>query len=272
MIKLKDPLKIALTRPVGQNKETADYARKLGFSPDIYPMVRLEPASNHVYEQISDALKNKFRSVVFTSKRGIEFFDQYLKTQNKKFTDVIGSRISFAMGPTTAQALKNVGITPHYPKIATSKHLADLIIEHNRNESCSPVAVLRTSIALGRPPTLNLREVGMEVQEFPVYETLANSPEVIDSLIKKLSGNQFSAVVFTSSYAVDVLFTKGSFSEIEVQEALKHTNVCSLGPTTTKTLKLKGIHVDVQSKSIAINPLLEEIREWLEKQRTTPLL
>ncbi len=145
-------------------------------------------------------------------------------------------------------------------------------IVYNPTEACSPVAVLRTSIALGRPPTLNLREVGMEVQEFPVYETLANSPEVIDSLIKKLSGNQLSAVVFTSSYAVDVLFTKGSFSEIEVQEALKHTNVCSLGPTTTKTLNLRGIQVDVQSKSIAINPLLEEIKEWLEKQRAAQLL
>jgi uroporphyrinogen-III synthase len=235
---------LAVTRPLGEGDDTAEFIRQLGWQPFIFHTVELKPRDT---EEVFSELKSLISEgpvdyLVFMSPKGVSLLFDVLKTHGSTLPGALGQMHIVAVGPKTREALLNQGVRKVLmPEDYSSAGVAGLL---------SRVSLKGKRVILGRSSeaddTLAKASTakGATVRTLQLYNS--STPSNRDSVRMFLEGlgrNLFQGILFTSAVSVSNLFemARGSISSEDIVEHLTHSLVGAIGPATAERLQELGI-------------------------------
>ncbi len=248
--------KILITRAREQSAAFAEALEKLGAEPVVFPTIETVPPLRwDRLDEAFDRLKS-YDWIVFTSANGVHFFRQRLKERRKKFLFPASLKVC-AIGPATAKALKENGISVDYvPK----EYVAESVVEGFKKIGVQGKRILlaRAKIARDVLPK-GLKKMGAGVDVVEVYRTIkprGGSRKLRDLLEK----GEADVVTFTSSSTVN------HFVELLKKENLKRSLngkvIACIGPVAAQTARSWGMKVDIQPKEYTIPAMTKAIARY----------
>lgn len=234
---------VAVTRPVGKGRDTAEFVRSLGWAPFIFHTVDLKPAaSQEIMNQLQDCLnQGPIAWVVFMSSSGVRLLFDIIGSDSR-LQEALETTRFLAVGPKTRDSLVHYGISEAFlPERYSSKGIDEFF---SRAPSKNLHVVLIRSASADDSLTNSLNSKGIAVRTINAYDSIM--PKDLQSaheFLEELSRGRFAAVLFTSAISVSNLFkiAKTKFDEGKVVELLKGVLVGAIGPPTAKELQGRGI-------------------------------
>jgi len=201
---------------------------------------------------------SRYHWVIFTSSNGVWAFFERLGALKLDSRALSGLKIG-AIGPATARALAQKGITPDYvPEVYTSEGLIAGL--KNRPIRGRRFLLPRADIAdeeLARA----VRGLGAEVHEVAAYRTVPQSEAMAQARRMLLSG-KIDVIAFTSSSAVSSLMSAFPGDPAPVSKA----RVACIGPKTADTAAKAGLRVDIIAEEHTIPALVAAIEDYFSKE------
>jgi len=230
--------RIVITRPAEKARRLADRLRSLGAVPIEFPTVRIEPAESGPLDAALGALAH-FDWIVFTSANGVEAVFARLAAAGKD-AHVLAARKVAAIGPVTAQALREKGVEP---ALVPGEYVAEAILDALGDVRGKRFLLPRADIAR---ETLadGLRQRGAAVTEVAAYRTVGAGGPPPD-----LSGAD--AVTFTSSSTVRHFLASGA--------AVGRAKVVCIGPVTAATARELGLTVAAMATEYTEDGLIQAL-------------
>jgi len=230
--------RIVITRPAEKARRLADRLRSLGAVPIEFPTVRIEPAESGPLDAALGALAH-FDWIVFTSANGVEAVFARLAAAGKD-ARVFAARKVAAIGPVTAQALREKGVEP---ALVPGEYVAEAILDalgdvRGKRFLLPRADIAREALADG------LRRSGAAVTEVAAYRTVGAGGPPPD-----LSGAD--AVTFTSSSTVRHFLASGA--------AVGRAKVVCIGPVTAATARELGLTVDAMATEYTEDGLIQAL-------------
>jgi uroporphyrinogen-III synthase len=234
---------IAITRPVGKGEKTAEFVRKLGWSPFIVHAVELKPVERSIIrEEFSKVInEDPVDWLVFMSSTGVDAFFDMLQSHSSVLPSAMGKIGIMAVGPKTSEALKRHGVKEtilpgEYSSSGIASHLSKVGLKGQR------VVLVRSSAADDRLATALVGR-GLAVETITTYESVI--PADLESMLSFFSGlekEQFQAVLFTSAVSASNLFNMAeSHAASQLVHLLKPCIVGAIGPATAEKLEELGV-------------------------------
>jgi len=234
--------RVLVTRSRQQASVLSTLLAAQGAEPIELPTIQIEALEN--FDKLDAALAEltSYAWVVFTSTNGVGAVFDRLTHANKDARTFGGVRVG-AIGPATATALMQRGITPDFvPDTYTTEAVAHGFAAF----AMQGVRVLlpRADIATDKLSN-GLRELGASLDEIDAYRTTTPtdaSPKARD-LLAPSGSNRVDAVTFTSSSTVRnlVALLDGDVS------LLDGVRTISIGPVTSATAQELGVRIDVEA-------------------------
>src|SRR5690349_21150665 len=163
---------IAITRPVGQGEETAEFVRKLGWTPFIVHTVELRPLDrSSILEEFSRVIgEGPVDWLVFMSPTGVNAFFDMVKSHSSVLPSVSGQMRIVAVGPKTSAALslhgvKDVVVPERYSSIGIASHISNFEVKGQR-------VVLVRSSAADKRLAIALTSKGAAVETITIYTSV----------------------------------------------------------------------------------------------------
>jgi uroporphyrinogen-III synthase len=265
---------IAITRPVGQGKETAEFVRKLGWTPFIVHTVELRPLDrSSILKEFSRVIgEGPVDWLVFMSPTGVNAFFDVIKSHSSVLPSVSGQMRIIAVGPKTSAALslhgiKDVVIPERYSSVGLANHISKIEVKGQR------VVLVRSSAADNRL-AIALTSRGAAVETITIYTSVipANRDSVHDFVLK-LGGGQLGAVLFTSAASASNLFSiaEDVIPKSQLIHLMSSTLVWAIGPATAERLRELGIDCEVPEKYL-IEDAIGELVKKCEARLADPFL
>jgi uroporphyrinogen III methyltransferase/synthase len=249
--------RILVTRARHQASALSHLLSERGAEPIEVPAISIQALSDT--RELDQAIANldRYQWVVFTSVNGVEAFFQRLYSLKLDSRALSGLKIG-AIGPATAKALAQKGITPDYvPEVYSSEGLlAGLKGYTVRGKR---FLLPRADIA-DKKLTDGLTRLGAEVYEIVAYRTVA-PPEAISKIREMLSSGQLDVITFTSSSTVSNLV-----AALGDKVAVNRAKVACIGPKTADAATKAGLKVDIVAREHTIPGLVEAIEEYFRKE------
>ncbi|MDF2927615.1 MAG: HemD protein [Paenibacillaceae bacterium] len=260
----KKPLfgkRVLVTRARSQASELADRIDELGGEAVEFPVIRLrEPVSTDTLEQLDHALRqlDQFDWVLFTSPNGVTFFFERLRRLGVDIRTMSKARVA-AVGPKTAELLAERGIVPErLPARFRGEGLLEAILPELR--AGQKALLPRADIAREYLPE-KLKELGLEVAEVDVYESVLEDEQAAE-VIELLESGQIHIITFTSSSTVtnllSVLRQAGIADPVPL---LNRTAIVCIGPLTAETAEGYGLKLHAVSAESTIDSLIETLAQ-----------
>jgi uroporphyrinogen III methyltransferase/synthase len=236
-------LRIAVTRSQPQAGVLGTKLAALGAQVVEMPTIEIHPLP-------FDIPPMAYNWLIFTSANGVEQFFNKLSSDARALA---GMRIA-AIGPATAQTLRAHGIIAD---VLPKEYVAESVVEALKGAGIKAgdrALIPRAKEAREVLPQ-QLREMGVEVDVLPVYETLVSASATSLSAIEKLKAGEIDAITFTASSTVtNFLALLGGD-----RAALEGVKLYSIGPITTQTLEAAGLTVTAQAEEYTIPGLVQAI-------------
>ncbi len=266
VVKMKDKLdwfeqkpllgkNIVVTRAREQASSIAQMLSSLGANVVQFPTIEIQSISD--FTEVDKEVDNmsSYDWVIFTSINGVEHFYNRLSTIKKDSRIFATSKIS-AIGPATAQGLKERGIEPDFIPTA---YMAEGIVEglNQFGVNGKNILIIRAKEARELLP-VELEKAGANVKILTIYETIASENNK-EELTKMIENDTIDCVSFGSSSTV-----KNFFAQIPVDLVKKSNKLkfASIGDITTNTLSEFGFNADIQPQNFTIPELVQAIREY----------
>jgi uroporphyrinogen III methyltransferase/synthase len=252
--------KILITRARKQSGEFATQLKKLGAEVIEFPTIEIVPPLRwKELDQTIDQLKS-YDWIIFTSANGVHFFWQGLRERGKS-NRLPSSLKVCAIGPATANQLKERGVSVHYiPK----EFIAEAILKGFEKMTIKGKRILLARAKQARDILpKGLRKMGAEIDVVEAYRTV--KPKGGSKRLKKLLTERgIDVITFTSSSTVN------HFSELlnkeDLKKLLKGIAIACIGPVTAKTAKEWGMMARIQPKQYTIPGLTKAIVEYFDKK------
>lgn len=244
---------VIVTRAREQASGLVSTLGKLGACVHEFPTISIEPMAD--YEPAEKAILSlaSYDWLIFTSVNGVKYFWQQLDEIGLD-SRILGGLEIAAIGPATADALREKGIKPDF---VPEKYVAEGVVEGLLEKGIKGKKVLIPRALVAREVLPNeLEKAGAQVEILPVYETRLsnNDPEPIRAALKSGEINYLS---FTSSSTVQNFFELISAEEFkQYKDSVK---IACIGPITAKTLGEYGFSPDVQPEDYTIPALVDEL-------------
>jgi uroporphyrinogen III methyltransferase/synthase len=236
-------MKVLITRPRNQADSFASALADAGFEPIFFPVIEIRPFEENVALDRAIEKLGCYDWVVFTSVNGVDaFFERYLlhrkATENaeKSKINLSDSAVKVAaIGPRTAQSLKDHGVTPDF---VPDEYIAEAILPGLGDLRGRWVLLPRAEIARKALPEAVVQAGGV-AHEIAVYQTIPAEPDP-DGLATLKSGVE--AVTFTSPSTVQ------NFVEIVRRAGLDpirlpgNPQIACIGPITEKAAREAGFN------------------------------
>ncbi len=261
---------VAITRPIGQNKETAKLVENLGGVPLLAPTVEIRPPEDRreVEEFIRGVAQGDQALLVFLSVNSVRSLFQV--AEDAGLADDIVNRMRditvVAIGSKTWEALRVLRVeTAIVPDDQSSQGVVNSLIEMGLEGL--RIGIPRSSRA---DETLRraLESMGAVVHEVTAYESaLPRDITPAIGLIGALGRGEVDAVTFTSASTGRNLFeiANAHASSAELEEGLRGAVVAAIGPATSEALKELGVRVDVVPKESSAESLIGALADkWRE--------
>lgn len=237
---------VVVTRAREQASDFAQVLEDLGACVLEFPTIAVQPLPD--YAEVREAVENlkDYSWVVFTSTNGVDHFWRVLRQMGKD-ARALGSCQVAAIGPATADALRERGVEPDF---VPPKYVAESVVDGLLALGVKGARVLipRAKVAREVLPE-ELARAGAEVRVLPVYETgLAEAGP--DEFLEWLEAGKVQFVTFTSSSTVENFFALVPKERLaEKRETLK---LACIGPVTAKTLARFGFTPDISPEDYTI--------------------
>jgi uroporphyrinogen III methyltransferase/synthase len=250
--------RVMVTRPADQARETYKILRDLGAEVLPYPTITITEAHDIEAWNRFDRIENETRWLVFTSENGVQFFMQQFLDRCEDIRELSSFRIA-AVGSGTARALARYHVKPDFiPSEATVSILAD---EFLRREDLSGSTLVRIRGNLGDSTIENAaKKAGAKVLPLHVYRT--DHYKWPDHFRDKLFEFPPDAIMFTSSSTFDGFL--GNLDSAQTADLLNKCAICSIGPSTTATIKSGGFAVSVESGEHTTKDLISKITAFFQ--------
>lgn len=226
--------RIVVTRSRAQAGELSERFEQLGADVVECPVIRIAEAEDPQPLHKAIAQAADYDWIIFTSVNGVDIFFQELRKHQKDVRALHGAKVC-AIGPSTAARLESFGIIAD---LLPPKYVAESVMESLSSHTDLKgrrILLPRADIARSFLPDA-MQKAGASVDEVIAYRTLSDMPEDLTQIQEELANGKMNVVTFTSSSTVRnfvSLIGESAFRAIPSQTVL-----ASIGPETTKTLKL----------------------------------
>jgi len=243
--------RIVVTRTRKQASVLSNKLRALGAHVIELPTIRLEPPTNlrEFAELVQDA--HIYDWIVFTSTNGVEaFFDIFFKLYDDA-REIGGVRIA-AIGPATAQRVKDFHL---HVDLQPDEFVAEAVVREFKNQGSIEnlrILVVRAEKARDILPK-ELSAAGAIVDEAFAYRTVPETRDTNGAQRQLMQGGA-DLITFTSSSTVENFLALGL-------PWPKGMRIASIGPITSKTVRERGLNVDVEARRHDIDGLVQGIGE-----------
>lgn len=241
--------RIVVTRPQAQ---AAGFCQKLadaGAIPIPFPTIRITAMPDT--RRLDAALQrlHEYDWVVFTSVNGVAFcWDRLPATTSARWPASVQVA---AIGPATAQALRDRGVVPD---LVPDEFIAERIAEGLGDVAGQAVLLLRAEAAR---KTLAVRLVhrGAQVDEIPVYRTMLETPppEAFAALDAGVD-----VLTFTSSSTVRHF---AALVQDRAPRSVQQAMVACIGPITAETARSLGYDVATVADEYTTDGLLRALEK-----------
>ena len=234
-----------------------------GAIPVEVPTIAVEPPRSpaQMERAIKGLVDGRYHWIVFTSVNAVKATWDKLAEFGLDARALAGVRVA-AVGPKTAQAVRDLGITPELLPSANARNasgLVDVFPAHDEDlDPVDRVLLPRADIAT-EVLVEGLIELGWEVDDVVAYRTVRAappSPEIRDMI--KTGG--FDAVCFTSSSTVKNLVGIAG-------KPHTRTIIACIGPMAAQTAKEHGLRVDVMPEHAGVEDLVDALAEHVAELR-----
>lgn len=236
-----------VTRPEHQAAELRYPLAELGAEVLVQPAIDINFANDP--GPLNEAIANlkSFDWIAFSSRNGVTFFMERLRALDFDFR-MLGHLKIGAIGPGTAEQLLAYGFKAD---IIPEEYRAESLVEAMGDEVAGK-RVLLPRASRGRDVLpVGLTQAGADVTEVVAYESTdvaAVSPEVQ----RQLETSGFDWLILTSS-AIARATAK------LVPEAMSSSNIVSISPITSDTIRELGYEVTVEAKTYTMDGIIEAI-------------
>jgi uroporphyrinogen III methyltransferase / synthase len=244
--------RIAVTRTRKQAGEFVERLRALGADAFELPTIRIEPPldKRQFYELVADA--HIYDWLVFTSPNGADaFFTAFFEIYHDA-RDIGCARIA-AIGPATAERVRSYRLQVD---VQPEKYVAEEIIEALQKETSLENLKFLLARAEGAREALalELTQCGAIVDEAIAYRTVPETDDIAGG-VRRFREEGADMITFTSSSTVENFLAL----DLPRPESMK---TASIGPITSRTMRARGLAVDVEAKQHDIPGLVEAIRKY----------
>lgn len=236
--------RILITRPRAQADDFAEKLRTAGFEPIFFPVIEIQPIENNIALERALSKLECYDWLVFTSVNAVEVV--FGRLQNLSLPQVA------AIGPKTAEALKERGVTPAF---VPDEYVAESILPGLGDLRGRWVLLPRAEIARKALPEAIL-EAGGIPHEISVYKTL---PAQLNEEGLAALREGVDIISFTSPSTVQ------NFVSIVQQKGLDPLSLpgnpvfACIGPITERAAREEGFANLVIAKEYTTEGLIEII-------------
>ncbi len=251
---------IIVTRARQQASSFLQKLRELGANAIAFPTIATAPPES--WEPLDQALEelNSYQWLIFTSVNGVAFFEQRLHARGLDTRALGGLKVA-AIGPATADRLREMGIVPDF---VPSEYRAEGVVEGLKDQARPGTRMLLPRAAEAREVLPDeLRKVGVTVDVAPAYRTILPN-ERSEEVAQLLLDGKVDLVTFTSSSTVSNL-ARMFPGQASLAELLKSTHVACIGPITAKTAGKHQLNIDIQADEYTLDGLTQAIVAFARK-------
>ncbi len=252
--------RIMVLRPADQAAMVYASLRELGAEVLPYPTIATRP---HMDQQAWEKVRQidaAERWLAFTSENGVRYF-------MSQFPHIVGDLRALAqyhiaaVGVGTSRALAQYGLQADFlPDKATVVELGRQLADQHAMAGAQVVRVEGNLSDETIPNTL--RAAGAEVIRLRVYETY--HPRWADGLKERLLRHRPDIIMFTSGSTVDGLFE--ILNDDEIRSLTEDALLSSIGPSTSDTIRGKGLQVTIEATEHSLPGMIDEIMSHVLKK------
>jgi uroporphyrinogen III methyltransferase/synthase len=247
--------RILVTRPRAQAGGLVEALSALGAVPVVFPTIEIDVIPD--VPLLDRAITNLtlYRWVIFTSVNGVAAFWQRLTTLGKDSAAFHGIGVA-AIGPATAQSLREHGVKPDF---VPDEHVAEAIVPGLGDVRGRRILLPRAELAR-KALVDELARLGAQPEEIAVYSTHPGQPASgeWDELEKGVD-----VATFTSSSTVrNFCALLGSRTGQVLQGAL----VACIGPVTAQTAQDHGLKVGLVAEDYTTSGLVAALLAYYRAQ------
>lgn len=244
-------MKVLITRPRAQADDFAERLRSAGFEPIFFPVIEIRPIEENTALDRALEKLDYYEWVVFTSVNAVDVVFNRLPSPPA----LEGMSVKFAaIGPKTASALKERGITTHF---VPEEYVAEAILPGLGDLRGKWVLLPRAEIARKALPEAILQAGGIP-HEISVYKTL---PAQVD--MEGLAALQAGVDVITLTSPSTVQ----NFVAIVRQHGLDPLRLpnnpvfACIGPITEQAAKEAGLTKMIVAKEYTADGLITVLKD-----------
>jgi uroporphyrinogen III methyltransferase/synthase len=243
--------RIVVTRARNQASEVSAKLRALGAEPIEIATIGLEPLDDYSAADAAIDRLSTYQWIVFTSANAVEFFMDRLFHSPHDLRD-LRARIC-AIGPATAAVL---GALHLKVDLMPESSVAEGLVGAFENYDMRGARVLLPRAASARevlPEALRAR--GAIVDVVDVYRNVV--PSESTGLAREVFSREQRPdwIIFSSSSTVKNLLA------MTPADSLHGIKIASIGPITTKTVRMHGLEVNVEPEEASIDAVIAAIVE-----------
>jgi uroporphyrinogen-III synthase len=243
--------RVLVTRPRAQAAAMIEKLAGLGAVPVIFPTIEISTAEDP--SQLDQAITNldSYRWVIFTSVNGVSAFWQRLNALGKDSQACNGIQIA-AIGPATAQALREHGVQPAF---IPEEYIAEAILPGLGEVLGQRILLPRADIAR-KALVDELARQGAFPEEIAAYRTVParTDPQALSELERGVD-----IATFTSSSTVRNYMALLSERAIPL---LQGAVIACIGPITAEEARNQGLTVDVVAEDYTLDGLIEALVKY----------
>ena len=243
---------VVVTRAREQASGLVNVLRGHGACVHEFPTIKVEHLNDYVDVETAILQLARYQWTIFTSVNGVKFFWEQLRLVGLDSRIFGGMQIA-AIGPATADALRERGIEPDFvPDKYVAEHVVSGLLE--RGIRGADVLIPRAKKAREVLPR-ELKDAGCNVTVLPVYETRLVQASG-DEIVAALDNGDIHYVTFTSSSTVENFF---ELVDPEVFRKYPDVKIASIGPVTSETVKRFGFTPSLEPADYTIPGLVAEL-------------
>jgi uroporphyrinogen-III synthase len=250
--------RVVITRPQGQAEEFATALERAGAIPILFPVIEIRPIRETTALDRALSKLDCYDWLVLTSVNGVETVWARLSALG---INRIPEQIQVAaIGPKTAEALKECGIDPNY---VPGEFVAEAIVPGLGDLRGRWVLLPRADLARPALPRAIQVQDGV-AHEIAVYHTLPARP---DPAALEALRQGVDIITFTSSSTVRNFVALVAGGGLDPYNLAGSPLIACIGPITAGTAKEEGLRVDAVAEEYTTEGLLRGLVEFGELKR-----
>ncbi|MBA2115967.1 uroporphyrinogen-III C-methyltransferase [Bremerella alba] len=244
---------LLITRPEHQAEQLRSPLAELGGEVLVQPAIEIHAADDP--GPLDEAITNlkSFDWIAFSSRNGVVFFMQRLRQLGFDFR-ILGHLKIGVIGPGTAEQLAEYGFQAD---VIPAEYRAESLVEAMANQVAGK-RVLLPRASRGRDVLpVGLAQHGANVTEVVAYES-NDVTQVMPEVQRRSETTGFDWLIVTSSAIARATAQL-------VPEVMKSSNIVSISPITTDTIRELGYDVTVEATVYTMDGIVEAILAYAEE-------